>query len=82
VLPGAEEVAKNDNGDLSMLVWESAIIYRDNTFWTTLNHHMPLPSFEDRFASIPWRESLVKYEPAELTSTTLRGLRAQLRRCY
>jgi hypothetical protein len=61
LLPGAEYVAKDKNGDVFAHVGKP-IVYRDDPFWSTLSKNIELPSFKDRFASIPWRESLVKYE--------------------
>jgi hypothetical protein len=62
LLPGAEYVAKGENGFVHAYISKPVV----GSFCWSVEHgevRMLVPSLEDRFASIPWRESLVKYEP-------------------
>jgi hypothetical protein len=61
---GAEYVAKDKNGNVYVYN-EEPYIFSTNGWWKVVGEPMRVRLLEDRFASVPWRESLVKYEPPQ-----------------
>ncbi len=62
--PGAEYVAKDKNGNVYVYN-EEPYIFSTNGWWKVVGEPMRVRLLEDRFASVPWRESRVKYEPPQ-----------------